>query len=126
MCKEKSEANEIFIIGGESIYSKFLEHSDKLYLTEIDEEEKSADVFFPEFNKSNYTSELIRENEDNESYNINLFGEHIDYIDKFKEDFAYMADELEKASEVSNNDESYRIFLVGESAKVTVKYIIES
>lgn len=26
----------------------------------------------------------IRENEDNESYNINLFGEHIDYIDKFK------------------------------------------
>ena len=28
--------------------------------------------------------------------------------------------------EVSNNDESYRIFLVGESAKVTVKYNIES
>ena len=27
----------------------------------------------------------------------------IDYIDKFKEDFAYMADELEKASEVSTN-----------------------
>lgn len=27
----------------------------------------------------------------------------IDYIDKFKDDFAYMADELEKASEVSTN-----------------------
>ena len=27
----------------------------------------------------------------------------IDYIDKFKEDFAYMADELDKASEVSTN-----------------------
>ena len=27
----------------------------------------------------------------------------IDYIDKFKEDFAYMADELEKAAEVSTN-----------------------
>ena len=29
----------------------------------------------------------------------------IDYIDKFKEDFAYMADELEKASEVSTNSD---------------------
>ena len=61
----KDSTEEIFIIGGASIYSQFLEHSDKLYLTEIDEEEKSADVFFPEFNKSNYTSELIRKNEDN-------------------------------------------------------------
>ena len=61
----KDSTEEIFIIGGASIYSQFLEHSDKLYLTEIDEEEKTADVFFPEFNKSNYTSELIRENEDN-------------------------------------------------------------
>ena len=29
----------------------------------------------------------------------------IDYIDKFKEDFAFMADELEKASEVSTNSD---------------------
>ena len=61
----KDTKEEIFIIGGASIYSQFLEHSDKLYLTEIDEEEKSADVFFPEFDTSNYTSELIKENEDN-------------------------------------------------------------
>jgi len=61
----KDSTEEIFIIGGASIYSQFLEYSDKLYLTEIDEEEKNADVFFPEFDKSNYTSELIRENEDN-------------------------------------------------------------
>ena len=61
----KDTNEEIFIIGGASIYSQFLEHSDKLYLTEIDEEDKDADVFFPEFDKSNYTSELIKENEDN-------------------------------------------------------------
>lgn len=61
----KDTPEEIFIIGGASIYSQFLEHSDKLYLTEIDEEAKDADVFFPEFDKSNYTSELIKENEDN-------------------------------------------------------------
>jgi len=60
----KDSTEEIFIIGGASIYSQFLEYSDKLYLTEIDEEEKNADVFFPKFDKSNYTSELIKENED--------------------------------------------------------------
>lgn len=61
----KDSPDEIFIIGGASIYEQFLEHSDKLYLTEIEAEEKSADVFFPEFDKSDYTSEVIKENEDN-------------------------------------------------------------
>ena len=59
------ESDNIFIIGGASIYSQFLEHSDKMYLTEIDAEDKDADVFFPEFNREEYTSELIKENEDN-------------------------------------------------------------
>ena len=36
-----------------------------MYLTEIDQEDKNADVFFPEFNPDDYTSELIKENEDN-------------------------------------------------------------
>lgn len=36
-----------------------------------------------------------------ERYNDELVG--IDYIDKFKDDFALMADELEKASEISTN-----------------------
>ena len=61
----RDSQEEIFIIGGASIYSQFLEHSDKMYLTEIDAEDKSADVFFPEFNREDYTSELIKENEDN-------------------------------------------------------------
>ena len=34
-------------------------------LKEIDAEDKNADVFFPEFNHEDYTSELIKENEDN-------------------------------------------------------------
>ena len=61
----RDSQEEIFIIGGASIYSQFLEHSDKMYLTEIDAEDKNADVFFPEFNREDYTSELIKENEDN-------------------------------------------------------------
>ena len=61
----KDSQEEIFIIGGASVYAQFLEHSDKMYLTEIDAEDKNADVFFPEFNHEDYTSELIKENEDN-------------------------------------------------------------
>ena len=61
----RDSQEEIFIIGGASIYSQFLEHSDKMYLTEIDAEDKDADVFFPAFNREEYTSELIKENEDN-------------------------------------------------------------
>ena len=63
--KYKESSEEIFIIGGASVYAQFLEHSDKMYLTEIDAEDKNADVFFPEFNHEDYTSELIKENEDN-------------------------------------------------------------
>ena len=61
----RDSQEEIFIIGGASIYSQFLEHSDKMYLTEIDAEDINADVFFPDFNHEDYTSELIKENEDN-------------------------------------------------------------
>lgn len=61
----KDTTEEIFVIGGASIYSQFLEYSDKLYLTEIDAEEKNASVYFPEFNKDNYEVELLKENIDN-------------------------------------------------------------
>jgi dihydrofolate reductase len=39
---------EIFIIGGAEIYKQFLPIADKLYITHIDAEEKTADTFFPE------------------------------------------------------------------------------
>ncbi len=39
---------EIFIIGGASIYSQFIRHADRLYITHIFEEFKDADTFFPE------------------------------------------------------------------------------
>ncbi len=48
-----------FIIGGAEIYSLFIPFADTLYLTEIDAEEKKADVFFPEFNKSLYTKTVL-------------------------------------------------------------------
>lgn len=57
--KYKDYKDEIFIIGGSSIYKSFLDYSNKLYLTEIDEECKNADVYFPYFDKSLWSKEYI-------------------------------------------------------------------
>lgn len=54
-----AENEEIFIIGGGTIYAKFINDADKIYLTEIEAEEKNADVYFPSFDKSLYKKEVI-------------------------------------------------------------------
>ena len=61
----KDMDEELFVIGGASIYKLFLDYSNKLYLTEIDASDKDADAYFPTFNKENYEQELLGENEDN-------------------------------------------------------------
>lgn len=43
--------NEVFIIGGASVYKQALNLADTLYLTEIHDEPENADVFFPEIPK---------------------------------------------------------------------------
>ena len=50
---------EVFIIGGASIYSQFIKHANKLYLTEIDDECSDADTFFPEFDKNEWNREVL-------------------------------------------------------------------
>ncbi len=52
---------ETFIIGGASIYAQFIKYADRLYLTEIDDECDLADTFFPEFDKSEWTCEVLDE-----------------------------------------------------------------
>jgi dihydrofolate reductase len=44
----KNKNEEVFIIGGAEIYKQFMPIADKLYITHIDAEDKSANVFFPE------------------------------------------------------------------------------
>lgn len=58
----KDVDEEVMIIGGASIYKLFLPFADKLYLTEIDSEEK-ADVYFPDFNKEDYECNVVSTNE---------------------------------------------------------------
>lgn len=45
---------EIFIIGGESIYRQALPFADRLYLTIVDDEPEAADTFFPEINPADW------------------------------------------------------------------------
>ena len=70
----KSLDEEVMIIGGASIYKLFLPYADRLYLTEIDAEEKDADAYFPTFDKSKYKKSIIKEiNEGNIKYKFVLY-----------------------------------------------------
>lgn len=55
---------EVFVIGGGSIYEMFLPLSERLYLTEIEAEDAEADTFFPEFDKNLYNRVEIDKGED--------------------------------------------------------------
>lgn len=52
--------DDIYVIGGASIYSQFIDYADEILLTEIQDERK-ADVFFPKFDKNKYKNEIIDE-----------------------------------------------------------------
>ena len=57
--------DEVFIIGGARVYAEFIEYASKMYLTEIDAEEKNADAYFPTFNQDDYEKDILSEHEDN-------------------------------------------------------------
>ncbi len=67
---------EIMIIGGASIYNQMIDISDTMYLTEIDAEAE-ADCYFPEFDKSEWNSEVLCSHEDN-----NIKYKHLVYTRK--------------------------------------------
>lgn len=51
--------NQIFIIGGESIYKKALDYADRVYLTHINKD-YNCDRFFPEMDKSLFNSNKLK------------------------------------------------------------------
>lgn len=65
IAKYKNSEEEVFIIGGEEIYKLFLNHTSKLYLTEI-LKNFNGDAYFPKINysvfKKDYESEILLEN----------------------------------------------------------------
>ena len=51
------------IIGGASLYKEFLKDAKRMLLTEIDDS-KEADVYFPKFDKSEWDSRILGEQEE--------------------------------------------------------------
>jgi dihydrofolate reductase len=56
--------DDVFIIGGSSLYKYFLPYADKIYLAEIPIT-CDADVYFPVFDKKQYEKSLIDEENEN-------------------------------------------------------------
>ncbi len=56
-------SNEVFIIGGASLYAEALPIADRLCLTYVDDTPAEADTFFPEFNPAEW-KEIFREDHD--------------------------------------------------------------
>jgi len=73
--KRQAENADVFIIGGGSIYSQFVPYADELILTEVDAEDKQADVYFPQFDKAQYAKYVIATNEDN-----GIEYKHVSYV----------------------------------------------
>ena len=62
--KYKDSKEEVFVIGGASVYSALLPYAAVLYLTEI-EAAAPADTFFPTFDRTKYHREIIKKGKDN-------------------------------------------------------------
>lgn len=80
-CLLEAEKEDVFIIGGASVYKMFISFADELYLTEIEAEAK-ADVYFPAFDKSQFNAEVLGKGEDN-----GIKYTHVRYYNRRQYDF---------------------------------------
>lgn len=62
---EKDSAIEYFVIGGGTLYEKFLPYAQTLYLTEVDAA-ATADTFFPTFDPKLYHKTIITKGSDHD------------------------------------------------------------
>ena len=59
---------DVFIIGGASVYNEAMPSAKRLYLTEVDDIPAEADTFFPEINRDEW-QELSREHHEADEQN---------------------------------------------------------
>ena len=57
LSNDKNSKEEIFVIGGGSIYKEAFKYAQKLYITHIDSEIAGADTFFPKINPEEWEIE---------------------------------------------------------------------
>ena len=70
---------EVYIIGGASVYTQALSMADRLCLTEVDDTPKEADTFFPEY-KADWR-EVAREDHDIDDRHAQRYA-FVDYVRK--------------------------------------------
>ena len=62
--KYLNSEEEVFIIGGESLYNYFINYAQNIYLTKV-YANAVADKYFPSFDENNYNQTLLGENKEN-------------------------------------------------------------
>ena len=60
----KTIDDDVYVIGGATIYKELMPYSNKMLLTRI-EATHEADVFFPNINDEDWNKKIIKQNEDN-------------------------------------------------------------
>ena len=75
-----SAEEEVYIIGGASVYAEALPLAHRLCLTEVHDTPKEADAFFPEFNHDEWEVAFFEKHEPDEKND--RFYDFIDYIRK--------------------------------------------
>ncbi len=74
LAKYKDCDEEIFVIGGGMVYKSMLPFCNKLYLTEIEAEDKEADTFFPRFDQKLFSRSILGSGEeDGLKYNFVIY-----------------------------------------------------
>ena len=61
----KNIDDDIYVIGGASIYKQMIDLCDEMLLTEIDDICKDADVYFPSFKDKDWNKQIIEKHLDN-------------------------------------------------------------
>ena len=75
-----STDEEVYIIGGASVYAEALPLADRLCLTEVHDTPKEADAFFPDFDRSQWDVAFKEEHEPDEKHAQSYT--FIDYVGK--------------------------------------------
>lgn len=58
--------DDVYVIGGASVYNVMINTADVMYLTEIDAKCSDADVYFPSFKDEDWEKEVLEEHLDND------------------------------------------------------------
>lgn len=78
--KHCDDDEQLFIIGGQSVYEQAMKYADRLLLTEIDDTPKDADAFFPPYDE---WVEIARETHDTDEKHQYRYA-FVDYIKREK------------------------------------------